>query len=127
MNGIVALPTISAGGSLESYIQAVNRFPILSQEEETSLARRFLERDDVDAALSQPRQSGLAVGRTLVAIKQNEPLVRAQGISPMPYKLAAFSISAAITASGPSKRRKRRSRRVPRCAASGSSTTSPPA
>src|SRR5262249_53593860 len=36
-------------------------------------------------------------GRTLVAIKQNEPLVRAQGISPMPYKLAAFAISAAIT------------------------------
>jgi ABC-type branched-subunit amino acid transport system permease subunit len=37
------------------------------------------------------------IGRTLVAIKQNEPLVRAQGISPMPYKLAAFVISAAIT------------------------------
>ena len=37
------------------------------------------------------------IGRTLVAIKQNEPLVRAQGISPMPYKLAAFAIAAAIT------------------------------
>jgi len=37
------------------------------------------------------------IGRTLVAIKQNEPLVRAQGISPMPYKLAAFTIGAAIT------------------------------
>jgi ABC-type branched-subunit amino acid transport system permease subunit len=37
------------------------------------------------------------IGRTMVAIKQNEPLVRAQGISPMPYKLAAFCISAAIT------------------------------
>ena len=37
------------------------------------------------------------IGRTLVAIKQNEPLVRAQGIAPMPYKLAAFAISAAIT------------------------------
>ena len=37
------------------------------------------------------------IGRTLVAIKQNEPLVRAQGISPVPYKLAAFAISAAIT------------------------------
>ena len=37
------------------------------------------------------------IGRTLVAIKQNEPLVRAQGISPMPYKLAAFAISAGIT------------------------------
>jgi ABC-type branched-subunit amino acid transport system permease subunit len=37
------------------------------------------------------------IGRTLVAIKQNEPLVRAQGISPMPYKLAAFAIGAALT------------------------------
>ncbi len=37
------------------------------------------------------------IGRTLVAIKQNEPLVRAQGISPMPYKLSAFAISAAVT------------------------------
>ena len=39
------------------------------------------------------------IGRTLVAIKQNEPLVRAQGISPMPYKLASFAIAAAITGS----------------------------
>jgi len=52
MTGIVALPTLSAGGSLESYIQTVNRFPMLSQEEETSLARRFLERNDVEAARS---------------------------------------------------------------------------
>jgi ABC-type branched-subunit amino acid transport system permease subunit len=37
------------------------------------------------------------IGRTLIAIKQNEPLVRAQGISPMPYKLTSFAISAAIT------------------------------
>ncbi|MBN9091067.1 MAG: branched-chain amino acid ABC transporter permease [Reyranella sp.] len=37
------------------------------------------------------------IGRTLIAIKQNEPLVRAQGISPMPYKLASFAIGAAIT------------------------------
>jgi len=36
-------------------------------------------------------------GRTLVAIKQNEALASAQGIAPMPYKLAAFAISAAIT------------------------------
>ena len=40
------------------------------------------------------------IGRTLQAIKQNEPLVRAQGISPMPYKLAAFAIGAAITGIG---------------------------
>jgi len=40
------------------------------------------------------------IGRTLVAIKQNEPLVRAQGISPVPYKLAAFAVGAAITGVG---------------------------
>jgi ABC-type branched-subunit amino acid transport system permease subunit len=37
------------------------------------------------------------IGRTLIAIKQNEPLVRAQGIAPMPYKLSAFAIGAAVT------------------------------
>jgi ABC-type branched-subunit amino acid transport system permease subunit len=37
------------------------------------------------------------IGRTLTAIKQNEPLASAQGIAPMPYKLAAFAIGAAIT------------------------------
>lgn len=37
------------------------------------------------------------IGRTLIAIKQNEALVRAQGISPMPYKLSSFALSAAIT------------------------------
>jgi ABC-type branched-subunit amino acid transport system permease subunit len=37
------------------------------------------------------------IGRTLVAIKQNEPLARAQGISPMPYRLVAFAVGAALT------------------------------
>ena len=37
------------------------------------------------------------IGRTLVAIKQNEPLASAQGIAPMPYKLASFAIGAALT------------------------------
>ena len=37
------------------------------------------------------------IGRTLLAIKQNEPLASAQGIAPMPYKLSAFTISAALT------------------------------
>ncbi len=45
-----ALPIPSATGSLDSYIQTVNRFPILSQHEETDLARRFRDADDLDAA-----------------------------------------------------------------------------
>ena len=45
-----ALPIPSATGSLDSYIQNVNRFPILSQQEETDLARRFRDNEDLDAA-----------------------------------------------------------------------------
>jgi len=37
-------------GSLESYIQAVNRFPILSPEQELRLARKFRAENDVEAA-----------------------------------------------------------------------------
>ncbi len=45
-----ALPIPSATGSLDSYIQTVNRFPILTQEQETALARRLRDHDDLDAA-----------------------------------------------------------------------------
>jgi RNA polymerase sigma-32 factor len=51
-------------GSLESYIQAVNRFPILSLEEEQKLARKFRSEDDVEAA----RQLVLSHLRVVVAI-----------------------------------------------------------
>jgi RNA polymerase sigma-32 factor len=44
-----ALP-IPATGSLESYVQTVNSFPILTQEQETSLARRFRDHEDLEAA-----------------------------------------------------------------------------
>jgi RNA polymerase sigma-32 factor len=37
-------------GSLESYIQAVNRFPILSFEQEREFARKFRYENDVEAA-----------------------------------------------------------------------------
>jgi len=51
-------------GSLESYIQAVNRFPILSLEEERELARKFRSENDVEAA----RQLVLSHLRLVVAI-----------------------------------------------------------
>lgn len=38
------------------------------------------------------------IGRMLLAIKQNEPLALAHGVSPTPYKLMAFSVSAMLTA-----------------------------
>jgi RNA polymerase sigma-32 factor len=48
MNMQVALPV--ATGSLESYVQAVSRFPLLSAEEELSLARRYRSTEDLEAA-----------------------------------------------------------------------------
>ena len=50
MNTAINLPMPSAVGSLDGYIQTVNRFPVLSQEEEFALATRFKNEDDLDAA-----------------------------------------------------------------------------
>ena len=46
----VAVPFPSAAGSLDTYIQSVNRFPLLTQEQETEYARRLRDHDDVEAA-----------------------------------------------------------------------------
>ena len=47
----LTLPMVpSAGGSLESYIHSVSRFQFLTQEQETSYARRYRDHDDLDAA-----------------------------------------------------------------------------
>lgn len=48
MTNALTLPSV--GGSLESYIQAASSFPILSQEEEVSLARRLWNYGDIEAA-----------------------------------------------------------------------------
>ncbi len=48
--GSHALPIPSATGSLDTYIQSVNRFPLLSPQEETDLARRFRDHEDLEAA-----------------------------------------------------------------------------
>ena len=44
------LPVPVAIGNLESYIQAANRFPLLSEAEEIGLARQFREDGDIEAA-----------------------------------------------------------------------------
>jgi len=44
------LPIPNALGSLDSYITAVHRFPVLSVEEEQSLAKNYRGNDDLDAA-----------------------------------------------------------------------------
>ena len=60
----LALPIPSALGSLDHYIQAVNRFPILAPEEELRLARQFRGEADLEAA----RQLVVSHLRVVVAI-----------------------------------------------------------
>src|SRR5215813_56692 len=59
-----ALPVPSAAASLEAYAQTVNRFPILTQQEEIDFGRRFRQSGDLEAA----RQLVLSHLRVVVAI-----------------------------------------------------------
>ena len=59
-----ALTLPSAVGSLESYVQTVNRMPVLTPEEELRLARDFRDHQDLDSA----RQLVVSHLRLVVAI-----------------------------------------------------------
>ena len=63
----LAFPTPASLGSLDHYIQAVNRFPLLSADQEVALGRRWKEHEDVDAA----RQLVLSHLRLVVAVSRN--------------------------------------------------------
>jgi RNA polymerase sigma-32 factor len=63
----LAFPTPASLGSLDHYIQAVNRFPLLTAEQETALGRQLKETDDLDAA----RQLVLSHLRLVVAVSRN--------------------------------------------------------
>jgi len=43
-------PMLAGSGSIEAFISAANRVPMLSEAEEQSLARRFRDQEDLDAA-----------------------------------------------------------------------------
>ncbi len=60
----LAVPVPSVAGSLDSYIQSVNRFPMLTQEEESRLARSLRDANDLDSA----RQLVVSHLRLVVAI-----------------------------------------------------------
>src|SRR4026207_2506511 len=60
----LAVPFPSATGSPDTYVQAVNRYPLLTPEQETALARRLRDEGDVDAA----RQLVLSHLRVVVSI-----------------------------------------------------------
>ena len=62
----LVLPVPSAVGSLESYVQSVNRFPLLTQEQELDFARRYRKEGDLDAA----RELVLSHLRVVVAISR---------------------------------------------------------
>jgi RNA polymerase sigma-32 factor len=63
----LAFPTPASLGSLDHYIQAVNRFPLLTAEQETALGRRLKADDDLEAA----RQLVLSHLRLVVAVSRN--------------------------------------------------------
>ncbi len=64
MTHALALPIPSTVGNLDAYIQAANRYPMLSEAEETQLAERFHNEGDVEAA----RQLVLSHLRLVISI-----------------------------------------------------------
>jgi RNA polymerase sigma-32 factor len=66
MTTTFALPVPSSSGSLEQYIQAVNSVPMLTPEQETELATRFQQDNDLEAA----RQMVLSHLRVVVSISR---------------------------------------------------------
>ena len=63
----LTFPTPASLGSLDHYIQAVNRFPLLTAEQETALGRAWREQEDIDAA----RQLVMSHLRLVVAVSRN--------------------------------------------------------
>lgn len=64
MQNTLNFPVPTTLGSLDSYIQSVNRFPILSEHDELALATRFKSENDLDAA----RQLVLSHLRVVVSV-----------------------------------------------------------
>src|SRR5262244_3140287 len=63
----LAFPTPASLGSIDQYIQAVNRFPLLSAEQEVDLGRRLRDDNDLEAA----RELVLSHLRLVVAVSRN--------------------------------------------------------
>ena len=50
MTNTLSFPTPATVGSIDQYIQSVNRLPMLTEQEEGDLARRLRDDEDLDAA-----------------------------------------------------------------------------
>ena len=64
MTHALTFPTVSTVGSIDAYIQAANRYPMLSEAKEIRLAERFCNDGDVEAA----RQLVLSHLRLVISI-----------------------------------------------------------
>src|SRR5215471_7831728 len=62
----LAFPTPASLGSIDHYIQAVNRFPLLTAQQEVDLGRRLRQSDDLEAA----RELVLSHLRLVVAVSR---------------------------------------------------------
>ncbi len=67
MTTSLSFPVPTTLGSLDQYIQAANRFPLLTEEQELSLARRLRDKQDLEAA----RQLVLSHLRLVVSVARN--------------------------------------------------------
>jgi len=63
----LTFPTPASLGSIDQYVQAVNRFPLLTPEQELDLGRRLVRENDLDAA----QQMVLSHLRLVVAVSRN--------------------------------------------------------
>jgi len=63
----LAFPTPASLGSIDHYIQAVNRFPLLTAQQEVDLGRRLRDDNDLEAA----RELVLSHLRLVVAVSRN--------------------------------------------------------
>jgi RNA polymerase sigma-32 factor len=67
MTQALAFPVPNALGNIDQYVQAVNRYPLLTEEQEQALAHRLSDENDLDAA----RQLVLSHLRLVVSIARN--------------------------------------------------------
>ena len=65
---VAAVSNPGALGTIEAYISAVNRLPMLSAERETELGQRLRDQDDLDAA----RELILSHLRLVVSIARHD-------------------------------------------------------
>ena len=64
----LAFPTPASLGSLDHYIQAVNRFPLLTQSRKLRWAGALQQHDDIDAARSAGAVAPAARGRRIAQL-----------------------------------------------------------